>query len=40
MQLSTIRRKARAWLPGFFGVLHTDVMQNSPHRHSSSLYGQ
>jgi hypothetical protein len=25
---------------GFFGVLHTLVMQNSPQRHSSSLYGQ
>jgi hypothetical protein len=40
VQLSTTRRKARAWLPGFFGVLHTLVMQNSPQRHSSSLYGQ
>jgi hypothetical protein len=29
-----------AWLPGFFGVLQTLVMQNSPQRHSSSLYGQ
>ncbi|AJG19762.1 hypothetical protein RR42_m2370 [Cupriavidus basilensis] len=40
MQLFTTRRKARAWLPGFFGVLHIDVIQNSPQRHSSSLYGQ
>ena len=37
VQLSTTRRNARAWLPGFFGVLHTLVMQNSPQRHSSSL---
>ncbi|NYT57920.1 hypothetical protein H0A65_03180 [Alcaligenaceae bacterium] len=40
LQLSTTRRKARAWLPGFLGVLQTLVMQNSPQRHSSSLYGQ
>jgi len=31
---------ARAWLPGFFGVHHIEVMQNSPQRHVSSLYGQ
>ena len=27
-------------LPGFFGVLQMLVMQNSPQRHSTSLYGQ
>ncbi|CFW41454.1 Uncharacterised protein [Bordetella pertussis] len=39
-QLSTTRRRARAWWPGFLGVLQMLVMQNSPQRHSLSLYGQ
>ncbi|MNN35734.1 hypothetical protein D3C81_1495930 [compost metagenome] len=35
--LSTTRRIARAWLPGFFGVLQMQAMQNSPQRQPSSL---
>jgi len=36
VQLSTTQLSALAWLPALFGVLQTLVMQNSPHRHSSS----
>ena len=37
VQLSTTRRIARAWLPGFFGVLQMQAMQNSPQRQPLSL---
>jgi hypothetical protein len=39
-QLSTTRLSCLAWLPEFLGVLQMLVMQNSPQRHSASLYGQ
>ena len=34
MQLSTTRRKARAWLPGFLGVLHTVVAHKLRERNA------
>lgn len=37
VQLSTTRRIARAWLPGFFGLLQMQAMQNSPQRQPLSL---
>jgi hypothetical protein len=37
VQLSTTRRIARAWLPGFFGLLQMQAMQNSPQRQPPSL---